>query len=110
LEFARNAVILPHGSIYYRIVHPHFDDYNLHIEFEEGLFVKAKNNDKGEATVEMCKLWRPLYADRRARALSISQTDRLTRALTRIQRTDISQVEIDAFMDYVDELTEMLNL
>ncbi len=39
----------------------------------------------------MCELWRPLYADRRARAMSISQGDRCTIALTRSQRTDLPQ-------------------
>ncbi len=41
-EFARNSVILPIGSVFYRIVHPHFDVYAKHIELEEDLFVKAR--------------------------------------------------------------------
>ena len=107
-EFARNAVILPIGSIYYKIVHPHFDNYDFHIEIEDDLFIKSKNKNKGENTIEICKLWRPLYADRRARALSISQSDRLTIALSRVQRTDINKDEINAFLEYVDALTAML--
>jgi hypothetical protein len=106
--FARKAIVLPIGSIYYSIVHPHFDIYSSHIEFEDGLFVKAKDRDKGEATIEMCKLWRPLYADRRARALGISQSDRHTISMVRCQRTDISKEELDDFLEYVDELVEIL--
>lgn len=107
-EFAQNAVILPIGSVYYKIIHPYFDIYDRHIELEDDLFIKAKDNDKGKATIEMCELWRPLYADRRARALSISQSDRHTIALARTQRTDIPQREIDAFIEYVEELAAMI--
>jgi uncharacterized protein (TIGR02646 family) len=106
--FARNAVTLPIGSMYYRIVHPHYDIYARHIELESNLFIKALDNDKGATTIEMCELWRPLYADRRARALSISQSDRLTIALARSQRTDIPQREINDFLEYVEELTAMI--
>ncbi len=106
--FARNAVVVPQGSAFYRIVHPYFDIYDKHIGIENDLFIKAKDNDKGKTTIDICKLWRPLYADRRARAISISQSDRHTIALARSQRTDISQDEIDAFLEYVDELADMI--
>lgn len=106
--FYRNSITLPIGSKYYKIIHPNFDDYNLHIEFEEGIFIKAKNNHKAKATIDMCKLWRPLYADRRARALSISQSDRHTMALSRIQTKGISKEEIESYLEYIDELTDIL--
>lgn len=108
-EFARQMPILPIGSRFYAIVHPHFDIYGQHIELEDELFIKARNDHKGATTIEMCGLWRPLYADRRARALSISQSDRLTRALARAQKVGVPKREVDAFLEYVDELADMLD-
>lgn len=107
-RFAQRAVVLPVASRFYKIIHPHFDVYSDHIELEDGLFVKAITHTKGEETIRMCRLWRPLFADRRARAMSISQSGRYTIALARSQQPGIRQEELNAFLDYIDELLDMI--
>ena len=38
------------------IVHPHFDNYFEHITIENQVFIRAITEDKGEKTIEICKL------------------------------------------------------
>lgn len=103
-----NLAVLPQGSYHYRIVHPHFDNYDLHIEIEDDFYVKARTRDKGQQTIDMCHLWRPLYADRRARAIGLSQAGRHTAWLFRVQKPGVSQQEKDAFLEEIDDLAAIL--
>jgi len=99
-----NMVIMPTHSTHYKIVHPYFDIYDHHLELEDGLFIKAKNNDKGAATIEMCKLWRPIYAARRAKEQGISDADKQTKILFHISKPEISPQERQEFEGYIDSL------
>lgn len=52
------------------IIHPHFDNWDDHIDLEHGLFVNIKNNsDKGKTTIKMCKLNRESLYENRAKIL-----------------------------------------
>jgi hypothetical protein len=103
-----NLPTVPLGSRFYLIVHPHFDHYHEHIEWIDGLFVKARNDHKGHETVEMCGLWRPLYADRRARAIGVNIAGLHTMALLHIQIPGLKQREIDGYNIYINELIQIL--
>ena len=103
-SYSQNAIIPPVGSGYYIIIHPHFDDFNKHIEIEDGLFIKARDNYKGQNTIEICGLWRPLYVDRRAKHLAINMMDREYIALYRAEEIGIPASEKQAFLDYADEI------
>lgn len=103
-----NLAVLPHGPQHYTIVHPNFDNFDHHLEIEDQFYIKAKTISKGERTIEMCKLWRPLYADRRAKELGISLAGRHTAWLARIGKPGVPQYEIDAFMDEIDDLVKIL--
>lgn len=106
--FSRNAIVLPIGSRYYIICHPHFDEFDDHFELIDDLFIKAKNNYKGQNTIEICGLWRPLYMDRRARHLAIKKSDRSIKAAHHAQKVDIPTSERLAFLQYVDKLAAYL--
>jgi uncharacterized protein (TIGR02646 family) len=103
-----NLAVLPHGKQHYNIVHPHFDNYDEHLEIEDEYYIKAKTVTKGEATIDMCKLWRPLYADRRAKEQGISLAGRATRWLIRVQKPGVPQYEKDEFLKEIENLTKML--
>lgn len=103
-----HMLTVPLGSRFYLIVHPHFDIYNNHIEWTDGLFVKARNDHKGYETVEMCALWRPLYADRRARAMGVTEAGLQTMALHRIQTPGLLQREVELYQEYITELLQIM--
>lgn len=53
----KTRITFPQKSTDYIIVHPHFDDYDEHILWW-GHVVAPNGSDKGQKTIEMCKLLR----------------------------------------------------
>ena len=54
-DYSRPPNCFPNNSADYIIPHPHFDDYNLHVELRSDLVYKAKN-EKGRNLIRICKL------------------------------------------------------
>ncbi len=106
-DFARNAQAIPVGSAFYKIIHPHFDDYSRHIVFDENIFVRALDNDKGYNTIEICGLWRSLYIDRRGKHINLSRLDRRVKVLDKLKE-DITPAERLDLQLYVDTMVNYL--
>lgn len=101
------SLFSPRSGEYYRICHPHYDDYSDHIEFEDSFFIKPKNNHKGLNTIKVCKLYRSMYVDKRMRHRGISKEDRRIQVLNRLEK-DISVGERNELFKYVDEILSYL--
>lgn len=104
---SNNSLFSPRGSCYYKIFHPHYDDYDVHFEFEDTYFIKPRNNHKGLRTIEICKLFRSLYVDKRMRHAGLQLIDRRLVIANRLQG-NITQEERDELSAYVDEILRYL--
>ncbi|MGA6840611.1 HNH endonuclease [Priestia megaterium] len=66
----------------FEIIHAYIDNYEDHIELEEGIFYKAKSeSDKGRKTIEVCSLHRLKLAEDKAKAMLIEIKTRKQEAL-----------------------------
>lgn len=105
---SRNATSIPTEGAFYKIIHPHFDIYSKHIDYEDGIFVKALDNDKGANTIEICQLSRSLYVERRGKHAGLSKMDRRIKVLDKLN-TSITPDEKKELQEYVDELLKYLD-
>jgi hypothetical protein len=94
----------PNNSDCYKIIHPHIDIWADHIEIEDEIFVKAIPNTKGEATIEVCGLYRFNLPIKRAKELGWSHLDIYTQAMIRLQNDPLDAQERAGISQMVDEL------
>ena len=90
----------PTNGISFSIVHPWFDEYNDHIELFEDIFIKAKTT-KGKKTINICKLFVPIYAEEREKMLSLNKQKYYKQILLRAIETE-DQSLIDQINSFID--------
>lgn len=85
-----NVAIYPTSGNDFIIVHPHFDNWDDHLELEYDLFIIPKNNsNKGNDTITFCKLNREnLYENRAKELIKIGETAVKQIVLELIQKKD----------------------
>jgi len=105
----RSLTTMPIGSQFYRIVHPHFDNYEDHITIEHNLFYRAVTRDKGFFTIIICGLWHFQLLMKRAEVIKIGSLDLYRNLAHRMKDINIHKVEkrnIRAVMnDIIDRRT-----
>jgi len=75
----------PSESAAFTIIHPYYDEYHEHIEFQDDLFVQGIS-DKGKETIIMCKLIRMDLIEDRAYLLRLDDRTLLMRLILRLAR------------------------
>jgi 5-methylcytosine-specific restriction endonuclease McrA len=105
-EFYRRSLIVPRASYYYKIIHAHFDTWHVHLFYEDNYFIKP-HSVKGENTIDICGLYRHLYIDKKMKLDYNSYSDRIM-LLSVKREEDMSDRELQAIDDYIDELTRYL--
>ena len=102
-NISKNAIIPPRQSIYYTIIHPHFDNWNDHLFYEDDFFITASNNSiKGINTIEVCGLFRHLYIERRLRRS-------YTKIIDRIEILQIKKMESGTNNQLITEIETCIN-
>lgn len=90
----------PQSGIYFKIVHPHFDDYFDHIEIVDKSRYVGKTL-KGKRTIERCKLYDPTIVGVLVKAMRY-EDDALIQGVLRIREMqgDFKKT-IDRFLDRI---------
>lgn len=106
----RKAATLPTNTNHYRIVHPHYDDYELHIEIEDDLFYRAITKEKGYMTILICGLWHFQMLMKRAEANKIEHMDLYKTLAHRMQDLTVHRKEKKMIRSLMNELIARRNI
>jgi len=108
---ARNSSIPPRHSHFYSILHPHFDNWEDHLYYEDNFFISFFNNGsnpKGKETIKICGLYRHLYIDRRLKRSYTNNLDRIEILRIKLLDDGISDILRNEIDNCINELTKYL--
>ena len=106
----RGSAALPIGSNFYRIVHPHYDNYEDHIEIEDDLFYRAITKDKGYITILICGLWHFQILMKRAEAKKIDNMDLYKTLAQRMHDVNVHRKEKKMMRSLMNDLIARRNI
>ncbi len=89
----RNILVFSTNSNDYRIVHPHFDNFENFIYIEDNLFYRSINRDKGLLHISFFQLNGEIMLMNRAKDEKISRLDYYKKLTHKISDNNISRLE-----------------
>jgi uncharacterized protein (TIGR02646 family) len=103
-----NDIVMPLTSNAYVIFHPHFDNWQDHLYYEE-IFVRPVPNSKGEKTIEICHLNKENCIINRAKELKLKQKKPIGLALQKIRTMDKTNPNFQNQLDTLLNIIEHYN-
>lgn len=105
-EEYKSAQEFPSVSKAYLIFNPHYDKWEDHLYYEDGIFLVPVPDSKGQNTIRICKLYRYNVVINRAKELKLLQKTPLSRISNRILNLDKSS---PLYSELVEELVRAIN-
>jgi len=106
----RNLPVFPAQSIHYRIIHPHFDNFEDYIVLEDDLFYRAIRRDKGLLHIMFFSLNQEVILMKRARDKKISQIDYYKRLIHKISDNSTHRWEKRRYRQVANSIIDLRQL
>lgn len=106
----RSATIFPNGSNFYRILHPHFDDFEAYILIEDNLIYKAISAGKGVTHIRFFQLNGETILMNRAKEKLLGKASIYKRLAHQVSNNSLSRLEKRNFRRVAKDLVHNYHL